>query len=147
MEVRQHPGDLVAIDPVDCVSMLEKAPWVRIGFVAGDEVTILPINHLLHAGAIYFRTAPGSKLGTAAASGPVTIEADDGDPRTREAWSVVAHGHASIVTDQGLLEELMALPFEPWALPDTQAFWVRVDVERVTGRRIVRPAAGRQPEG
>lgn len=140
MEVRHRPGDLVPIDPVDCVSLLEHAPWVRIGFVTDSGVAVLPINHLLYEGAVYFRTGPGSKLGKAAGSGPVTIEADGGDPGTREAWSVVVHGHASIVTDPQLTEELMALPFEPWALPDTQAFWVRIEVERITGRRIVQPS-------
>lgn len=140
MEVRQRPGDLVAIDPNDCVSLLESAPWIRIGFVTDDGVAVLPVNHLIHDGAIFFRTGPGSKLGSAAATGPVTVEADDGDVATREAWSVMARGHASIVTDQDLIERLMALPFEPWALPDTQAFWVRVDVDDIAGRRIVRPS-------
>lgn len=139
MDVRQRPGDLVAIDRNDCVALLEKAHWVRIGFITDNGVGVLPVNHLLHDGAIFFRTAPGSKLGSAAASGPVTVEADDGDPATREAWSVMVRGHASIVTDQDMIEQLMALPFEPWALPDTQAFWVRIEVEEITGRRIVRP--------
>src|SRR5690606_37905067 len=98
MEVRHRPGDLVAIDPNDCVALLESTPWVRIGFATDGGVAVLPVNHLLYESAIFFRTGPGSKLGSAAASGPVTVQADGGDPATREGWSVMARGSASIVT-------------------------------------------------
>jgi uncharacterized protein len=139
MAALPRPGDLVALDPAECVELLEQAPWVRIGFVVDGLPTVLPVNHLFHDDAIFFRTAPGSKLGTAAATGPVAIEADGGDTSTRIGWSVVAHGHARIVTDPALEEQLFALPFEPWALPDDKGFWVRVDVRSISGRRIVRP--------
>lgn len=139
MQDLPRPGDLVALDPDECVALLEQAPWVRVGFITGGAPHVLPVNHLLHDGAVYFRTAPGSKLGTAAAGGRVAIEADGGDEATRIGWSVVAHGHAEIVTEPGVEEQLFALPFEPWALPDDKGFWVRVEVASITGRRIVRP--------
>ena len=93
---------------------------------------------MLHEDAIYFRTSSGSKLGSAAADAVVAIEADGGDTEARIGWSVVAHGRASIVTDAALEEALFGLPFEPWALPDTREFWVRVEVASVSGRRILR---------
>lgn len=132
-------GDLVVIDPSECIDLLGQAPWVRIGFLADGEPSVLPVNAVLHDDAIYFRTGAGSKLGTAAADSMVAIEADGGDTEERIGWSVVAHGRASIVTDRALEETLMSLPFEPWALPDTRDFWVRVEVASVSGRRIVRP--------
>ena len=131
-------GELVPIDPSDCIDLLAEAPYVRIGFVAEGEPTVLPVNAVLHEDAIYFRTSPGSKLGSAAADAVVAVEADGGDAEARIGWSVVAHGHASIVTDAALEEVLFGLPFEPWALPDTREFWVRVEVASVSGRRIVR---------
>jgi uncharacterized protein len=133
-----RPGDLVPLDPGECVTLLENAPWVRIGFVADGGPSVLPVNHLIHDGEIYFRTGAGSKLGTAAAVGAVAVQADGGDEDQRIGWSVVAHGQASIVTDPELEERLMARPFEPWALPDDRAFWVWVEVATITGRRIVR---------
>jgi nitroimidazol reductase NimA-like FMN-containing flavoprotein (pyridoxamine 5'-phosphate oxidase superfamily) len=133
-----RPGDLTEIERDECVRLLQEAMFVRVGFIHEDAPDVLPVNHVVHDGAIYFRTAPGSKLGTAAADGPVAIEADDGDAATRVGWSVVAKGHASIVTDEAESEALLALPFEPWALPDTRTFWVRVDVEDIQGRRVVR---------
>ncbi len=133
-----RPGDLVTIEADECVELLASAPWVRIAFVSGGLPTVLPVNHLFHEQAVYFRTAPGSKLGSAAADGPVAIEADGGDADLRIGWSVLAHGHSRIVTDPALEEALLAYPFEPWALPDDKAFWVQVDVEDISGRRIVR---------
>lgn len=123
-----------------CMEHLEQTPYVRIGFVVDGEPMVLPVNHLLYEGAIYFRTAPGSKLGSAAAGNTVVIEADEGDEQQRIGWSVVAKGRASIVLDDAETEALLAQPFEPWALPDNRSFWIRVDVEDLEGRRIIRPA-------
>lgn len=133
------PGDLVALEPAECIELLEAAPWVRIGFVHEGEPTVLPINIVLHREAIYFKTAAGSKLGTAAATGAVAVEADGGDADARVGWSVVAQGTASIVTDEELEQALLALAFEPWAIPDNKPFWIQVEVTSISGRRIVRP--------
>ena len=138
MQSPQRPGDLVTIDPDECVRLLDEAPWVRIGFVVDGAPSVLPINVLLHDEAIFFRTAAGSKLGTAAAGDRVAVEADGGDEATRVGWSVVAHGQTAIVTDAALEERLFAQSFEPWALPDDRNFWVRIEVTSITGRRIVR---------
>lgn len=140
MQPEPQPGDLMPIPAERCVELLHRAPWVRIGFVTDEGPTILPVNHVIHGDAIYFRTAPGSKLGMAAKSGRIALEADGGDATTRIGWSVVAHGHASIVTDQQVVEQLMALPFEPWALPENKVFWIRVDVDSIDGREIVPPS-------
>lgn len=132
------PGDLVPIDAEGCVALLGQAPWARVGFVVDDVPTVLPVNILVRDDAIYFRTAAGSKLGSAAASSRVAVQADGGDTTHRIGWSVLVTGRSSIVTDHAEEESLLSLPFEPWALPDDKHFWVRVDVEAVSGRRIVR---------
>jgi uncharacterized protein len=134
---RPRPGDLLALEPEECVERLSRAPWMRIAFVMNETPTILPVNHVVFEDAVYFRTAPGSKLGRAAQVDRVAIEADGGDPATRIGWSVVAHGTASIVHDRELEERLMALPFEPWALPEDAVFWIRIDIDTITGRTIV----------
>lgn len=134
-----RPGDLLAIDPDTCVELLQSAAWVRLGFVLDGVPSILPINVLFHGQDLYFRTATGSKLAAAAAAGPVAVQADDGDATKRVGWSVLAHGHASILTDPEVEEALLALPFEPWAIPDDKPFWVRIEVADITGRRIARP--------
>lgn len=138
MTTPARPGDLVPLAEDECLRLLADSPYVRIGFVVDGVPTIVPINVLPHAGAYFFRTAAGSKLGTAAATGQVVLEADGGETSTRMAWSVVVHGRASIVTDPDLEETLLSRSFEPWAVPDERQFWVQVDPDGVTGRRIVR---------
>ena len=138
MPVPPRPGDLTTIDRDECLALLAGAAFVRVGFVTSQGPTVLPVNHLLYGDALYFRTAPGSKLGTAAAGERVAIEADNGHEPSRTGWSVLVHGRASIVNDPQLIEALHAQPFEPWALPADQAFWVHVELERVSGRRIIR---------
>jgi len=126
------------IDRAESAELLARAPYVRIGVLTEHGPTILPVNHVVHRDAVFFRTSPGSKLGAAARGGRVAVEADGGDVATRVGWSVVGHGTASIVTDEALLEELMALDFEPWTLPDASVFWIRIDLDDLDGRRIVR---------
>lgn len=138
MSVPRRPGDLASLDRDECLTLLGDTPFVRVAFMSTQGPTILPVNHLMHGDALYFRTGPGSKLGTAAAGGQVAIEADGGDEPTRTGWSVLVHGQASIVNDAELIEALHARPFEPWALPGDQAFWVQVELEHVAGRRVVR---------
>ena len=133
-----RPGDLMALDPNECTQRLADAPWARIAFVADGLPTVLPVNVLLHREAIYFQTAAGSKLAAAAASGAVAVQVDGGDPDARTGWSVLAQGTASIVTDQDLDEDLWALDFEPWAIPDARHFWIQVEVTSITGREILR---------
>jgi uncharacterized protein len=138
MRPPSRPGDLAPLDHDECLQLLRAAPWARIAFVADDGPTVLPVNVLLHDDALYVRTAPGSKLGNAAASGPVAIQADGGDEATRAAWSVLARGRAGIVTDPALEETLFAQPFVPWVAPDVDPFWIEVTVTSLTGRRLVR---------
>ena len=137
MNLPRRPGDLERIDEDECFRLLETAPYVRLGFVTARGPTILPVNHLLLDRDLYFRTETGSKLATAAQEGPVAVQADGVDADHRLGWSVVAHGRTSIVTDQQLIERLLAEDFTPWTGPDAKMFWVQVHFDEVSGRRIV----------
>lgn len=132
-----RPGDMLDLDHEECVRRLTDAPWVRIAYTTGSGPRILPINHLVVDGDVYFRTSPGSKLGNAVRGAPVALEVDGGDAPSRLGWSVVAYGRSSIVHDEELIERLMLQPFEPWTLPGDKAFWVKVEIDDITGRTIV----------
>jgi uncharacterized protein len=120
-----------------CDDALAAAPFVRLAFVADGRPTILPVNHVILDGDLFFRTEAGGKLAAAAVEAPVAIEADDADADRHLGWSVVAHGHSTIVTDEGLLERLHALNFTPWTSPDSKVFWIRVVFDEIAGRRII----------
>lgn len=124
------------MDTDESVRLLGAATVSRLAFVDDGVPDILPVNHLVLDGRVYFRTAPGTKLGAAAAGERVAMEADDYDAPAETGWSVVVKGTASIVTDEERLERLHALNFEPWASPDKRSFWVEVSTDEVTGRRL-----------
>lgn len=136
--LRPHPGDLVALDTLECARRLEAAAWVRIAFTdADDRPRVYPVSHLVVDGAIVFRTSPGPLLGAVARGAIVAVQVDGGDVADRIGWSVMASGPASMILDVSELETLYSLPFEPWARPGEKLAWVRVTVEELTGRAIV----------
>lgn len=139
MPLPPHPGDLVPLEHHDCVRRLQDAPWVRIGFTdAEGHPQVFPVSHLVYDHAVVFRTSPGSLLGVAAEGREVAVEVDGGEVADRIGWSVLARGATSLITDEAELERLHSLPFEPWAVPGDKTYWVRVEIESLTGRRIVR---------
>ena len=128
-------GDLTPLDRAESLALLASVRVSRVAFVSGNP-DILPVNHVVIDGDVAFRTGAGSKLGAAAAGSEVAVEADRFDDAAESGWSVVVHGPARIVTDEAEIERLLALDFEPWALPDTRSFWIRVEGREVTGRRL-----------
>jgi uncharacterized protein len=132
-----RPGDMLELDREECVRRLTDAPWARIAFTTDSGPRILPVNHLVVDGDVFFRTSPGGKLGSAVRGAPVALEVDGGDAASRLGWSVVVRGRSSIVHDEELIERLMLQPFEPWTLPEDKAFWVKIEIDDITGRTIV----------
>ena len=51
-----------ALDERECWELLELAPMGRIALAAAGEIDIFPLNFAVHAGCLWFRTAPGTKL-------------------------------------------------------------------------------------
>lgn len=136
MTLPRRAGDLETLDRDTCLERLAGSEVGRLAFVRDDgHPSIVPVNHVLHDGTLYFRTDPGSKLGAAAVGAPVAYEVD-GDLTRSGGWSVVVHGHAHIVTDEAVREELHNLPFTPWTEPDERPFWVEVALDEVGGRAV-----------
>lgn len=135
METR-HPRDLRPLDDDECWRLIDAAAVARVGFSTDEGPDVLPVNHLVHDGAIVFRSAPGSKLGVAAAGSRVAVEVDDYDAATHRGWSVVAYGEARIVTDADRLASLHAVDFEPWTAPDLRDHWIEIRPDRLSGRHI-----------
>jgi uncharacterized protein len=139
MPIPRRPGDLEPIDVGSCLELLGATPFVRLGFLTDGTPTILPVNHVLLDGTLYFRTAAGGKLASAAAQQRVAVEADGIDVDRHVGWSVVAHGSASIITDPTVLERLHSTSSSPWTSPDEKVFWVGVTLDNIAGRRIIPP--------
>jgi uncharacterized protein len=121
----------------ECHELLERHHVGRLAFLdqVGVMPMIIPVNYLMHAESVVFRTDPGSKLTAALHDAPVAFEIDQIDPRENIGWSVVVRGHLEEVTDPTQREALEQAPLPVWA-PGTKHHYVRLNPRLVTGRRI-----------
>jgi nitroimidazol reductase NimA-like FMN-containing flavoprotein (pyridoxamine 5'-phosphate oxidase superfamily) len=130
-------ADMDDLAQSECVELLKGHHFGRVAFVepAAGMPVIMPVNYLIHAERVVFRTDPNSKLGNALQSATVAFEIDGIDDRERTGWSVVVTGTAQAVVDPAELDDLRQTPLLPWA-PGDRTQYVRITPELVTGRRI-----------
>jgi hypothetical protein len=126
----------------DCFSLLESVPVGRIGFLAGGEVVILPVNFLVDGQDVVFRTGVGSKLASVEVGHYVGFEADAYDAAAHTGWSIVVSGLAEVVESDVECARLDALGLRPWGGAVTDRAWVRIRPSSISGRRIAEADAG-----
>ena len=78
-------------------------------------------------GEAYFSVARNEQL-------PFVVQADG--ILADQAWSVLVHGTARRLDTEAEIAEAESLGIEPW-VPTLKDFYVRVDVQRVSGRHFV----------
>jgi nitroimidazol reductase NimA-like FMN-containing flavoprotein (pyridoxamine 5'-phosphate oxidase superfamily) len=83
-----HPVAELSVD--ECWELLDAEEFGGLAYRLVDEVHIVPINYVVDAGTLLFRTTAGNKLLAAALHSDVAFEIDWYDDRS--AWSVVVRG-------------------------------------------------------
>lgn len=134
MTVNPH---LPELSRTEAFELLGETGLGRIAFleVVGVLPVILPVNYVLHAGAVTFQTEPGSTLSAALRDAPVAFEADGTDSADQTGWSVIIRGHAEELTDPNQLAALARRQLQPWTTgPDRH--YVQIRPSLITGRRI-----------
>ena len=128
---------LIELSEDECLRLLARVHFGRIGFVADGEPTVLPVNYAYDDRTVVFRSTEGSKLDAAMTRTRVAFEIDATDPLYQGGWSVLARGPLEVVDDAAEIERLTRLPLRPWwsAARDR---WLRIAVETVSGRRLHR---------
>jgi uncharacterized protein len=134
---------LAVIDQAECWELLRTHRVGRLAVKLGARPHIFPVNYLLGAKTILFRTDAGTKLASVLTAGPVAFEIDETDERVESGWSVVVEGRAREVLDRKEVELLEAGELRSW-VPGRKAHFVRIEPDSITGRRIVRVL---EPEG
>lgn len=131
-------GRLEVLSEAECFRLLAAAPVGRVVYTDRALPAISVVNHVLHEGEIVFRSLAGGKLDAATRRSVVAFQVDSVDAEHETGWSVVALGEATRVTDRVETELLSTLPLRTWLTPvDTGAF-VRIRIQLVSGRRLVR---------
>lgn len=126
----------------DCFLLLKSVPVGRIGFMAGGEVTILPVNFLVDGQDVVFRTGAGSKLTSVEVGQYVAFEVDAYDAATHTGWSVMINGLAEVVEADEDCARLNALGLQSWGGAASDRTWIRIRPLSVSGRRIAGTGAG-----
>lgn len=106
----------------------------------GPSAAVYPVNFLVHDGAVYFRSGPGSKMVDLTAHPRVVFELDG--HRGRRHWSVVIHGDAHRLNSDAAIENSGIQQLEAFH-DDGKNNFVRIDVESITGRTFLRRPAYR----
>jgi len=140
MTMLWQSAGLEVVGEAECWSLLETQPVGRLAVAIRNHPDIFPVNYLVDAETIVFRTDPGIKLAAATAGESVAFEADHYDAETGEGWSVVVSGEAREVKKLDDLVHIEELPLVP-AAGGRKNRWVRIHPLSVTGRRIPRATA------
>lgn len=128
---------MVVLGRDECLLRLGRRGIGRVAVTVGALPAIFPINYAIHDGDVYFRTASGTKLATAARNAVVAFEVDEVDRLSHLGWSVQVVGPAATVEDADVRGDLAQLPLERW-IGDSADTLVRIRSELVSGREITR---------
>ncbi len=139
-----HQGGLRALDRATCLALLAGERVGRVGISVAALPVILPVNYVVHDGAILVRTAPGTKLSAALDRAVVAFEVD-GIDRAGYGWSVLVQGPAEVVEDRETTERARLL-LRSWATSEADHV-IRISPANVSGRSLspshaLGPAAG-----
>jgi nitroimidazol reductase NimA-like FMN-containing flavoprotein (pyridoxamine 5'-phosphate oxidase superfamily) len=134
-------ASLEILDEAECTRLIAPGGIGRVVFPGRFDLTVLPVNYVLHNGAILFRTAQAGstdedlRTGIAHAEYRVAFEIDEFDKETRDGWSVLIQGPAHHLDDPAEQADAIAAGVEPWAGGEREHF-IRITPARITGRRI-----------
>lgn len=118
----------------ECWVLLQEAHVGRLALVdATGKPEVFPVNHAVHEGALYVRTAHGSKLSHLRQHRDVAFEVDGGEGPIR--WSVIIRGTAEQVATDDEIRRSGALRLQT-DIPSIKPFVVRLSPTIVTGRRF-----------
>ncbi|MEU6238975.1 pyridoxamine 5'-phosphate oxidase family protein [Kitasatospora sp. NPDC047058] len=130
------PRPLLAhLSAPECWDLIGTHGIGRIALPVEPGPAVFPVNYAVDGGTIVYRTSPRGAAAPADGS-PVSFQIDHIDEHRSHGWSVLIVGEAHHVDDPDEEQRLSALPgATPWA-GGSRPLWVRVGVERITGRRI-----------
>lgn len=120
----------------DCWRYLRSTSVGRVAFLHGDTVEILPVNYLPTNGTLLIRSGGGLLADAADGRKPVSVEVDGMNQYGTIAWSVVAKGHAAVVTDAEEIQDAVDGGLSPWQAGPKNKL-IRLTPLEMSGRRFV----------
>ena len=124
----------------ESLELLSTKTFGRLVVRRKDDMDLFPLNYVVHEGAIYFRTAEGSKLAGITVHPDVVFQVDhiEGD----DAWSIVVRGTARRLDSFAEINRAEELGLKPW-IPTLKYNFVEITPEKISGRGFT---FGEEPE-
>jgi transcriptional regulator with XRE-family HTH domain len=108
-------AEVAALSEETCYALIGPGGIGRLVFTSGRGPVALPVNFRVLGRDIVFRTGDGSIRAAVDAGGPAGFQVDRLDETLTEGWSVLATGHAAVVTDADGRRAVDALGIQSWA--------------------------------
>jgi transcriptional regulator with XRE-family HTH domain len=126
---------LARLTTAECWDRLGNHGVGRVALPDEEGPLVLPVNYLIDAHRVVYRTAEGSAT-VPEPGARIAFEADRVGERGRDGWSVLVRGTAEHVTDPGTVRRYAVRPGgTPWA-GGVRELWVRITPALLTGRVI-----------
>lgn len=136
MRVEDGPGShLVDLDANQCRELLVEHRWGRIAWDDPEwGPSLLPVNYRVDGDEVVLRTSHHTELARRLRPGRASFQIDEYDESTGTGWSVLVRG----VARPDAWGEVTP-PVQPPtpAARGTREFYVRLGMERLTGRRLL----------
>jgi len=129
-----HPGHLRELTDQECRELLRAQRTGRVAWCDADGPVVLPVNYRFEDGWVVFRTSPHSELARHFSPGSAAFQIDHFDDHSQSGWSVLVRGRAERLGWEDLPDPDTSA--EPWA-DGTRNVHVRIEAERITGRRVL----------
>ncbi len=128
-----EPDPITVLTEEDSWSLLASVALGRLVTTAAGRPEIFPVNFVAKRPNVLFKTAPGTKLLTAAMNREVAFEADNHS--LSEGWSVIVRGIARVLSTSAEIEKAERSQLLPW-IPTFKPYYVSIDVSEISGRRF-----------
>ncbi|MFH8371717.1 helix-turn-helix domain-containing protein [Streptomyces sp. NPDC018031] len=129
-----HPA-LMRLSEADCWERLGTHGVGRLGLSAADAPLVLPVNYLVDARTVVYRTEQASPAAVTGGT-QLSFEADHLSEGDSSGWSVLIVGTAEHLTDPAETEAFAGRSgSQPWA-GGPRNLWIRLVPDQVSGRLI-----------
>ncbi len=127
-------AQLVEIGESECWDLLRSHSISRVAWAGSDGPLVLPLNYVVHEGALWLRTSAHSTLSQEIDDAPVAILVDEFDADTQVGWSVQVRGTAQMhYSSEEVPNPVRTL--RTWA-EGARPLWISVTPTSINGRRL-----------
>ncbi|MDP9867212.1 MULTISPECIES: pyridoxamine 5'-phosphate oxidase family protein [Streptosporangium] len=132
---------LEKLEADECMRLISPGGVGRVAFNTPAGPVVMPVNYVIHHGAVLLRTAFGGPLdedlrtGVEGVEFKIAFEVDRIDDPNRQGWSVLVRGPAHHISSEEEQAAVVGAGVEPWAGGERKLY-IRITPTEISGRRI-----------